>query len=133
MALPPTSTSIDTLNAMAAHRRYLSISLIPPGCRWTAADANGDSIVTTVDVIAIQRFFIGRTFGTGNVGKYRFTPASRTYPKLGSDQTEQNFDALVYGDVGCPLCAMIRAINALSLPGASLAALAPLHCRFPGG
>ena len=37
--------------------------------------------------------------GTANVGKYQFTPASRTYPAVGSNQTAQNYDTLVFGDV----------------------------------
>ena len=55
--------------------------------------------INTVDVIAIQRFFLGLPTGIANVGKYQFTPASRTYPGLVSNQTAQNYDALVFGDV----------------------------------
>ena len=55
--------------------------------------------INTVDVIAIQRFFLGLSTGIANVGKYKFTPANRTYPGIGSDQTGQNYDALVFGDV----------------------------------
>ena len=69
------------------------------GCRLTAADVNGDTTINTVDVIAIQRFFLGLTTGIANVGKYQFTPASRTYPGVVSDQTGQNYDTLVFGDV----------------------------------
>ena len=43
--------------------------------------------ITTGDIIAIQRFFLGMTTGTGNVGKYSFTPSSRSYSLLFSDQT----------------------------------------------
>jgi hypothetical protein len=60
---------------------------------------NGDTVINTFDVVAIQRFFIGRTFGLANVGKYRFTPASRTYSGVVSDQSDQNYDTLVFGDV----------------------------------
>ena len=63
---------------------------------------NGDTAVNTVDVIAIQRFFLGLTTGIANVGKYQFTPASRTYPGVISDQTGQNYDTLVFGDVASP-------------------------------
>ena len=34
-----------------------------------------------------------------NVGKYQFSPTSRSYPGVVSDQTGQNYDALVFGDV----------------------------------
>ena len=65
----------------------------------TAADVNGDGMINTVDVIAIQRFFLGVSTGIGNVGKYQFSPANRTYPTMVSDQTGQNYDTLVFGDV----------------------------------
>ena len=64
-----------------------------------AADVNGDSSVNTVDVIAIQRFFLGLSTGIANTGKYQFTPANRTYTAIVSDQTAQNYDTLVFGDV----------------------------------
>jgi hypothetical protein len=67
-----------------------------------AADVNGDSHVTTVDVIAIQRFFLGLSAGIANVGKYQFNPMSRSYTQLNSDQTAQNYDTIVFGDVAPP-------------------------------
>ena len=80
-------------------RHFLNIALIPPGCRLTAADVNGDTAINTVDVIAIQRFFLGLSTGIANTGKYQFSPASRTYPGVGSNQTAQNYDTLIFGDV----------------------------------
>jgi hypothetical protein len=60
---------------------------------------NGVGGVNTVDVIAIQRFFLGQSTGIANAGKYQFSPASRSYPAVGSDQTAQNYDTLIFGDV----------------------------------
>ena len=54
---------------------------------------------TTTDVIAIQRFFDGFTSGIANTGKYQFTPVNRTYPGIVSNQTAQDYDTLVFGDV----------------------------------
>ena len=51
------------------------------------------------DVIAIQRFILDLSTGIANVGKYQFTPASRTYPAVVTDQTAQDYDTLVFGDV----------------------------------
>src|SRR5205814_649930 len=51
------------------------------------------------DVIAIQRFFLGSSTGIANVGKYQFNPANRIYSGIVSDQTGQNYDTLVFGDV----------------------------------
>src|SRR4029079_1497252 len=67
--------------------------------RLTAADVNGLNGVDTVDAIAIQRFFLGLSTGIDNAGKYKFTPGSRSYPTVGTNQTSQDYDALVFGDV----------------------------------
>jgi len=34
-----------------------------------------------------------------NTGKYKFNPLSRTYSGVVTDQTAQNYDALIFGDV----------------------------------
>ena len=101
-ALPPGSAGINTVDVVAVQRHFLNVALIPPGCRLTAADVNGDTAIDTVDVIAIQRFFLGLTTGIANTGKYQFTPANRTYPGVVSNQTAQNYDTLVFGDVAGP-------------------------------
>ena len=98
----PGSVGIDTVDVVATQRHFLNIGTPLTGCRLTAADVNGDSAVNTVDVIAIQRFFLELTTGTANVGKYQFNPTSRSYPGVVSDQTAQNYDTLVLGDVATP-------------------------------
>ena len=55
--------------------------------------------VNTVDVVAVQRFAIGLSTGIANIGKYQFTPTNRTYTGVVSNQTGQNYDTLVFGDV----------------------------------
>jgi hypothetical protein len=101
-ALTPGAAGIDTLDVIAVQQHYLTVALIPPGCGRDAADVNGDNRIDTSDVVAIQRFFLGRTFGLANVGKYQFTPVSRSYPGVVTDQTDQNYDALIFGDVANP-------------------------------
>jgi hypothetical protein len=96
-ARPPGSPGIDTLDVLA----LIHIETFPR-CQRTAADVDGDGRITTVDVIAIQRFSLGLSTGIANTGKYKFTPASRSYPGVVSDQTGQNYDALVFGDVVAP-------------------------------
>ena len=96
------SNGITTVDVIATQRHFLNLAVLPPGCRLTAADVNNDSIITTVDVIAIQRFFLGLTTGTANVGKYLFSPTSRVYTGVVSDQVGQNYDALIYGDISTP-------------------------------
>jgi hypothetical protein len=101
-ALEPGSAGITTVDVVAIQRHFLNISVIPPGCQLVAADVNGDSLITTADIISVQRFILNNSTGIANVGKYRFTPASRTYSGLVSNQAGQDYSALIFGDVASP-------------------------------
>ena len=90
------------MDVIAVQRHFLNLAPLPPGCWLTGADVNGDSAINTVDVIAIQRFFLGLSTGIANTGKYQFNPANRTYPGLVSDQLGQNYDTMIFGDVASP-------------------------------
>jgi len=98
-ALTPGSPGITIVDVIATQRHYLVLGTPLSGCQLRAADVNGDSAINVVDVLAIQRFFLGLSTGIANTGQYQFTPASRTYPGVVSDQTAQNYDTLVFGDV----------------------------------
>lgn len=93
------SAGIDTIDAIATQRHFLGIGIPLLGCSLAAGDVNGDNAVNTIDAIAIQRFFLGSQFGVANVGKYQFTPPSRSYSGVVSNQTGQSYDTLVFGDV----------------------------------
>lgn len=101
-AQAPGSTGINTVDVVAVQRHILVIGTPLSGCRLAAADVNEDTAINTVDVIAIQRFILGLTTGIANVGKYQFNPSSRAYPGITTDQTEQDYDTLVFGDVASP-------------------------------
>ena len=98
-ALSPGTSGIDTVDVIAIQRHFLGVGTPLSGCRLTAANVNGDTSVDTVDVIAVQRFFLTLSTGIGNTGKYKFNPVNRSYPGLVTDQTGQNYDALIFGDV----------------------------------
>jgi hypothetical protein len=98
-ALPPGSAGINTVDVIAVQRHFLNFAPLPFGCRRTAADVNGDTLINTADLVAIQRFALGLSIGIANTGKYLFTPASRAYLAVVSNQTGQNYDTLVFGDV----------------------------------
>jgi hypothetical protein len=101
-ALAPSSPGITTVDVIAIQRYFLNLGTPLSGCRLTAADVNGVNGVDTVDVIATQRFFLGLSTGIANVGKYQFNPTNRNYSGVGTDQTAQNYDALIFGDVTSP-------------------------------
>ena len=100
---PPGSNGISTVDAIAVQRHYLQQGTPLSGCQLTAADcAPVFGLINTADVIAIQRFFLTYTTGIGNVGKYQFGPMNRSYSPLTTNQTDQNYDAIVFGDVASP-------------------------------
>ena len=94
--------AINTTDVIAVQRHFLQIGTPLTGCRLLAADVNGDSLVNTIDVTAIQRFVLVLSTGTANVGNYKFTPINRTYQNITTNQTSQNYNALVFGDVAAP-------------------------------
>src|SRR5439155_3611682 len=98
-ALTPGSTGINGVDVLAVQRHLLNLGTPLSGCRLTAADVNGDAAINVIDVIAIQRFFLGLSTGIANTGKYKFTPVGRSYLGTVNDQTGQNYDTLVFGDV----------------------------------
>jgi hypothetical protein len=98
-ARPPGSNGIDTIDVVAVQRHFLAIGAPLTGCRLTAADCAAPGGITTVDVIAIQRYYLSLTTGIGNVGQYSFNPPSRSYSPPISNQSGQNYDAIVFGDV----------------------------------
>jgi hypothetical protein len=100
-AREPGSAGINTADVIATQRHFLGISLLT-GCRLMAGDCTAPVGINTADVIAIQRFFLGLTTGIGNCGKYQFNPASRTYSGIVTNQTGQNYDTIVFGDVASP-------------------------------
>jgi len=100
-ALVAGAAGISTGDVIAVQRHYLGIATLS-GCRLKAADVNGDNAINNVDITAVLRFNLGYPAGTANVGKYQFVPVSRSYSAIVSDQTYQNYDALVLGDVASP-------------------------------
>src|SRR5207253_7258982 len=100
-ARTPGSANINTVDVIGVQKQFLTGTFLT-GCKLAAADVNGDTVVNTQDVIAVQRFFSGFTNAIANVGKYKFTPASRTYTGIVSNQTAQNYDTLIFGDVASP-------------------------------
>ena len=101
-ARTPGSPGINTTDVIAVQRHFLNLGTPLSGCPLTAGNVNGDGSINTVDVVAIQRFFLGLSTGISNVGKYQFNPTNRTYTQPSSNQTNQNYDTLVFGDVVTP-------------------------------
>jgi len=67
-------------------------------CQQTAADASNNGSVTTFDAALIAQTVAGIQ-NPGIAGTWKFVPANRTYANVSTDQTNQNFDAILVGDV----------------------------------
>jgi hypothetical protein len=131
-ALAPGSAGLNTVDVIATQRHFLNVAPLPPGCPLMAADVNGDASINTVDVIAIQRFFLGLSTGIANTGQYQFSPVNRSYPGVVSDQTGENYDALVFGDVVSPFAERLDGPSQ-SAADQSLSVSAPVTVDTPGG
>lgn len=89
---------IDTADVVALENHFLGFTSLT-GCQLIAGDVNGDNNINTVDVVSIQRFYLGVSTGLANIGKYKFVPDNRNYNPLIGDQIDQNFDTIIIGDV----------------------------------
>lgn len=76
------------------------------GCALTAnqrlaADANNSGDITPFDATQILRFVAanGQTAATGQVGNWKFAPASRTYSSLSNSLSNENHTAILIGEV----------------------------------
>ncbi len=76
-----------------------TITLNP--CQQTAADASGNGSVTSTDATRVLQYVAGVSSAPNpNIsGSWKFSPASRTYVTLLSDQTGQNYSGVMVGDV----------------------------------
>jgi hypothetical protein len=101
-AWSPGTGNINTVDVIRIQKHFLKIGPPLSDCRLYGADCAAPVGITTADIIAVQRFFIALSTGIGNVGRYQFIPMNRSYQNVVTDQTGQNYDALVCGDVATP-------------------------------
>jgi len=67
----------------------------------TAADANGDGSISPFDATQILRYVAanGSNANTGQVGVWKFNPPLRDYPSLAGTIDNQNYEAILIGEV----------------------------------
>ena len=84
-----------------------------------AADASGNGVVTAFDAALIAQTAAGIP-NTGLAGTWKFISTNRSYPTLIGNQTNQNFDALLIGDVsGNWVPSTVSSAITVTLPQAS--------------
>ena len=64
-----------------------------------AADVSNNGVVTAFDASQIARYQASMTAPGSIAGSWKFLPASLGFPNLSADQTNQNFQAILVGDV----------------------------------
>ncbi|MBS1791708.1 MAG: VCBS repeat-containing protein [Acidobacteria bacterium] len=68
-------------------------------CQQTAGDSSGDGGLSSFDAALIAQYVVGIPNPSSQVGTWKFVPPSRSYTTLSGDQSNQNFDAVLVGDV----------------------------------
>ncbi|HYP49751.1 MAG TPA: cohesin domain-containing protein, partial [Pyrinomonadaceae bacterium] len=66
-----------------------------------AADANGDGSISPFDATLILRYVAanGSNANTGQIGNWRFSPASRNYESLVNSLAGQDYEAILVGEI----------------------------------
>ncbi len=70
----------------------------PTPCQSIAGDTDNNGSLGAQDIGFLRRF-VAQLTTTGITGSWKFSPASKTYLSLVSNQTNQDYDALLIGDV----------------------------------
>ncbi len=63
-----------------------------------AADVSGNGTVTAFDAALISQYVVNIP-NPGSTGTWRFTPVNRSYPNVETNQTNQDYGAILMGDV----------------------------------
>lgn len=64
-----------------------------------AADANGDSLLTAYDAALIARYVVAYKDSGSHVGEWAFRPPQRIYPDLNCNHFQQDYSAIIVGNV----------------------------------
>ncbi len=68
-------------------------------CQQAAADTSNNGEVTSFDAAFIAQYVVGIANANNTTGTWKFLPPSRTYASLSGNQTAQNFDAVLVGEI----------------------------------
>lgn len=103
-----TPTKSGNINGITAFDATLVLRCVAAGasCTFTdnqklAADTNNSNSITAFDATQILRFVAAgaQTTNTGQTGTWKFNLAYRTYNPLSASQSNQNYDAILIGEI----------------------------------
>ena len=104
-------------------------------CQSQAGDATNNGSLSTTDATRILQFLSGTPVAGNTTGTWKFIPASRSYMPLSADQTNQNYEALLVGDVTgnwAPPAARTQGVRAQAPTGAAITVQIPDAAAAPG-
>ncbi len=93
----PQPATISGLDSALIAQHVVSLITLN-STQLTVADVSGTGGVTSFDAALIARY-AATLPGSGSTGNWIFTPVSRSYPNVNTNQTAQDYSALLMGDV----------------------------------
>ena len=79
--------------------RYAAGLETPNANQTAAADVSGNGTLTSYDAALVAQYLINISNPGNLAGTWRFNPASRSYANAEANQTNQNYTAILMGDV----------------------------------
>jgi hypothetical protein len=90
--------SISSFDASLVARRAASLISLTPN-QMLAADVSGNGTVSSFDASLIARTAAGIATSGNSAGQWKFVPESKPYANLTANQTGQDYEALLMGEV----------------------------------
>jgi hypothetical protein len=121
------SNGIFSNDAALISRHVVGLTTLSP-VQLRAARVSGLPNVSSFDAALIAQWIVGITNAPNQTGKWKFTPSDRTYPDVNASQADQDYQAILMGDVSGDWAAPITrpaptAMNSVSTPNAVIAAV----------
>jgi len=99
--ITPTKTNqvngISNLDASRVAQHIVGLTVLNAN-QLIAADTSGNGTIGSLDAAYIAQF-IASIANPGITGRWKFLPVSRSYPNVITNQTDQDFSAILVGDV----------------------------------
>ncbi len=90
-------SGINSLDGTRIQQHVIKLTNLSP-IQMIAADVNNNGVVNSVDAARIQEVMVGIP-SASIIGEWKFLPAVRQYNSVMSGVTEENYEAILVGDV----------------------------------
>ncbi|MCI0525756.1 MAG: cohesin domain-containing protein, partial [Acidobacteria bacterium] len=92
------ANGITSFDAAQIAQHVVQIITLNP-CQQAAADTSGNGEITSFDAAFIAQYVVGITNPDNKTGTWKFLPPTRSYASVNGNQTGQNFDAVLMGEL----------------------------------